>query len=133
MNNRDRLIELLEQAKTKAQDTIGSMNNGFGAWYADYLLEHGVIVPPCKVGDTVYIKNKPLKISFIHINSKANFFVITLDCYHCADCPFYNENTNGLEDCPYGYFEFTEEDIGKTVFLTREEAEKALEGNKDNS
>lgn len=30
-NNRDRLIELLEEAKIKAQDTIGSMNKGFGA------------------------------------------------------------------------------------------------------
>lgn len=44
MSDRDRLIELLEEAKIKAQDTIGSMNKGFGAWYADYLLEHGAIV-----------------------------------------------------------------------------------------
>ena len=51
---RDRLIELLEQAKEKAKGTLGSMNNGFGAWYADYLLANGVIVPPCKVGDKVY-------------------------------------------------------------------------------
>ena len=53
---RDRLIELLEQAKVKAIGTLGSMNNGFGAWYADYLLANGVIVPPCKVGDIVYVE-----------------------------------------------------------------------------
>ena len=47
------MVELLEEAKTKAISTIGSLNNGFGEWYADYLLANGVVVPPCKVGDEI--------------------------------------------------------------------------------
>lgn len=46
---RERLIELLEEAKTKALGTIGSLNKGWGAWYADCLLKNDVIpVTKCK-------------------------------------------------------------------------------------
>lgn len=41
---RERLIELLEEAQEKAKGTVGSMNGGFGAWYADYLIENGVVI-----------------------------------------------------------------------------------------
>lgn len=42
MNERQRLIEIIEKARTEAVSTIGSMNNGFAAWYADKLIEAGV-------------------------------------------------------------------------------------------
>ena len=46
---RERLIKLLEEAKIKALGTIGSLNKGWGAWYADYLLKNDVIpVTKCK-------------------------------------------------------------------------------------
>ena len=44
MNVREKLVELLEEAKLLARGTIGSMNRGFGGWYADYLVAHGVTV-----------------------------------------------------------------------------------------
>ena len=101
---------------------------------ADYLLEHGVIVPPCKVGDTVYIKGKPVKISFLNIENEITYCV-QFDCekLDCFSCPFYEDEVSweGEHDCgTYGYMEFTESDFGKTVFLTREEAEKALKEQK---
>lgn len=40
---RDRLIDLLYDMQDARIDTI-----------ADHLIENGVVVPPCKVGDTVY-------------------------------------------------------------------------------
>ena len=43
---RDRLIELIESARY--------WGSGTSAEIAEYLLANGVIVPPCKVGDTVY-------------------------------------------------------------------------------
>ena len=46
---RDRLIELIEYVQTRADDT-----RCLGEVIADNLLANGVIVPPCKVGDTVY-------------------------------------------------------------------------------
>lgn len=115
MNSRDRLIELLEEAKIKAQDTIGSMNNGFGAWYADYLIEHGAIVPPCKVGDVVYQVTRnfisEFRVRFVEIATCGNLFL----------------HTDLITGIVYTGEVFSESDIDKTVFLTREEAEKALE------
>ena len=82
----------------------------------------------CNVGDTVYIKGVPLKVSFIHIESKIHY-AVQFDCDDCGDCPFYKDDVSfeGEHDCrTNGYLEFTEEDIGKTVFLTQAEYEKAL-------
>lgn len=43
---RDRLIELIESARYWGANTSEEI--------ADKLLSEGVIVPPCKVGDTIY-------------------------------------------------------------------------------
>ncbi len=48
MTDRERLLDLINQALLKMKP-----NFTFEA-LADYLLENGVIVPPCKVGDIVY-------------------------------------------------------------------------------
>ena len=107
---RDRLIELLEKAD---QTVIGFSINGDVEVLADELLAEGVIIPPCKVGDIVYTINrrhpKKWKIHFIGYNSQGEFKM------HIAKEKF----TEMLEVWDYA--------IGKTVFLTREEAEKALE------
>lgn len=53
---RDRLIELLDKADN-ATNIIPSDEEGMQAFYesiADYLLEHGVIVPPCNIGDELF-------------------------------------------------------------------------------
>lgn len=123
---RERLIELLEQAKEKATDTIGSLNNGFGAWYADYLLANGAIAPPVSVGDVVYALppcwSKEDSVSAYQIT---NFII--------------SHNKKGVWTKKYramwfvngktvdAQINFWFDDIGRTVFLTREEAEKALE------
>ena len=84
---------------------------------ADYLLDNGVIVLPCKVGDTVWCISPLLCI------------------YRERDmCAEYCEGFNSLcEDYEGGKLivlsRFTLsmlDDIGKTVFLTKEEAEAAL-------
>ena len=101
---RDRLIELISQVQYMG---------GLEGKLADYLLKNGVIVPPCKVGDIVYTINrrhpKKWKVHFIGYNSQGEFKM------HIATEKF----TEMLEVWDYA--------IGKTVFLTREEAEKALE------
>ncbi len=49
MTERERLIAIIEKAQAEAADTIGSMNGGMAAWYADKLLEAGVApVVRCK-------------------------------------------------------------------------------------
>ena len=84
-----------------------------------------------RVGDVVYINGEAVEISFIHIDKEV-YYCIQFDCekYDCSVCPFYEDevSSEGEHDCrTYGYLEFTTNDIGKTVFLSREEAERALE------
>lgn len=91
--------------------------------------EGRLVVLPCKVGDTVYIKGVPLIISFIHIEDDVHY-AIQFDCDDCDGCPFYEDEVSweGEHDCKRnGYLEFSESDIGKTVFLTREAAEAEKE------
>ena len=51
MTDKERLIEILGKAYVKADDNYGLPNV---EQVADCLLEKGVIVPQCKVGDTIY-------------------------------------------------------------------------------
>lgn len=78
---------------------------------ADYLLANGVIVPPCKVGDVVWIPS---------VNSNKVYSKVVKDI-------LIREKDGEVGKYIYAssaYFPF--ENIGKTVFLTREEAEAKL-------
>jgi hypothetical protein len=102
-----------------------------------YKNESLIIELPCRVGDKVYINGEAVKISFIHIDEDVSY-CIQLDCGErdCSVCPFYEDEVSweGEHDCrTYGYLEFTANDIGKTVFLSREEAERALEESEKNA
>lgn len=89
---------------------------------ADYedLEDQGLLVRlPCKVGDTVYRVNAgakqpiiPMTVSEIHFLCYKNERAVRFDAI-------------GKEDMGESCYRL--EDIGKTVFLTREEAEKKLE------
>lgn len=134
MTDRERLIEIIGKPIN-----ILDSDDLFGA-IADHLLKNGVIVPPCKVGDKVYV-----------ITEKLPCFA----CYCCTDsCHLFCQNDDKSEIvvkeatvCGVSYsdvaneikvkfdetndtqeyeLEYTFAQIGKTVFLTREEAEKAL-------
>ena len=48
---RERLIELIRQGMKKHEVTIEDYVIPTSDYLADYLLEKGVIVPTCKVGD----------------------------------------------------------------------------------
>lgn len=96
---RERLIYLIIHAKKTAPEA-----GSFTGYLADYLLEHGVIVPPCKIGDTVYINNAGLV---------------------CED-----RIRNIVYDT--GEFAFGKKEVGKTVFFTREKTEQALKERENN-
>jgi hypothetical protein len=75
---------------------------------ADYLIENGVIVPPCKVGDTVYYRS--------YGGNRLYEGEVTSFIYNTETGRF------GIHyDGGYGTY-------GKHVFLTREEAEQAMKG-----
>ena len=107
MTDRERLIRLMQEASQSKSDYAG--NIGLGQ-IADYLIEHGVIVLPCKVGDTVYYVTgighnlvKPAKVEEIIIDE------------------------NGIKDLYVQGDGHNFENSFDIFFLTREEAEKALE------
>ena len=59
MTDRDRLIELVDKAKEEyANDTTDHTETDY---IVETLLNNGVIVPPCKVGDKVYWINHVTK------------------------------------------------------------------------
>jgi hypothetical protein len=107
---KEMLIGLLHEAERWGNDDVNAM--------ADILLANGVIVPPCKVGDTFYVtplRWKPLG-ERSHWERQVEKFVVDHIRYD-GECLF-------LDD--YSRRSITLNDIGKTVFLSREDAEKAL-------
>ena len=141
MTERERLIELLMQGDIAAakQGVFNCcMCRREAETIADYLLENGVIVPPVKMGDIVYIDNAPHNVVHITIEEDGISYCAKYDCdeYECCkECPFAKEISFGEVIMCEGneYHEFTASDIGKTVFLTREVAEKALEESEENA
>ena len=119
MTERERLIELLKNAKLCSYPFGDQYSDSTIGKIADYLLANGVIVPPCKVGDTVY-----------EILPKAGYIrAVNVVGFHLGKFP----TLRGHKRKEYfvGYLDqyllhIRIDDIGKTVFLTREEAEKAL-------
>ena len=105
---RDRLIEIIA-------DELGDINCAklWAADIADRLLANGVIVPPCKVGDTLYYPvfatNRVLlyKVISIKLNSKGLYVV-------CENCLSKSQMTHRASQ------------IGKTIFLAEKQAEWAL-------
>ena len=106
---RDRLIELINQypCMSTAEDCfMESISSDF----ADHLLANGVITLPCKVGDPVYY-------IYWHNGKKVGDGTI--------EEIYYNGDSFAYHIChDYNYFDLQQEE----AFLTREEAERALEG-----
>ena len=79
-----------------------------------------VVVPPCKVGDRLYEVTGRKTISVYRVKAiRVELFGLFIEWD--LDEGFVWQSLSGINA----------EEIGKTVFLTREEAEKALEAMKD--
>ena len=106
--SRDRLIETVKQSLIKNIDYTHRLAENI----TDDILANGVIVPPVKIGQTVYrIRGNYGGIKI------CKAFVSQVNFYHGTETRFWTDGH------PLG---FTADDIGKTVFLTKEQAEKAL-------
>lgn len=107
---RDRLIELLKKADKNASDKGIADYADAIADNADYLLANGVIVPKCKIGQDIY-----------RIGCKGQIY----GEWQVAYIQVYEDEILYIDDSD-NYFYAS--DIGKTAFLTREEAEAKLKG-----
>ena len=99
MTDRERLTALLMAGAGDCLGKGGALNC---SRLADYLLEHGVIVLPCKVGDTLYCESA-IKGHITYLKA--------------PDPEWIFENR---------------EIFGKEIFLNREEAERALKERENN-
>lgn len=116
---RDRLTELLEAECGFSRYMTDDERR---AKLADHLLANGVIVPPCKVGQMVYMPWKWKGQEGIACLTVCKIIVGMIRDYVRTDFETDDDNYHSA----YGYGEFDFDDFGKTVFLTREDAEKAL-------
>ncbi len=112
MTDRNKLIEILQDTlhEWECDVSIKTLTE-----ITEHLIENGVICLPCKVGDTLYEITSRNTISEYEVTAiRIELFNVFIDW----------KLTQGfvdryISDMPVG-------EIGRTVFLTREEAENAL-------
>ena len=109
MTDRNKLIDLLCKAPLGFKTFENQYYKSTISKIADHLIANGVILSPVDIGKTVY------KVS--RIGKIVSLNVVNYDC--------------DVITSPYDLISFNS--FGKTVFLTREEAEKALERSKGNA
>ena len=101
-------------------------------------VEGRVVVLPCKVTDKLYAVGKrqivECAIEETYLNDDGTLeYLVNFECAEdCTGCPFDSWARESVSDeyhCSgeYGDGSVSSKDFGKTVFLTREEAEKALQ------
>ena len=122
---RDRLIELLRKPLPimKGYATVGETRMSIvdAEKIADHLLAHGVIAPPCYIGQEIWhitkhydgrIEIRKGKVSMLQQKYDKSWKIrITVNS---------------------SVWDFTPNEIGTEYFLTREEAEKALAERREN-
>lgn len=110
MTERERLNELLK--------SCGYIDEQFSERLVDFLLENGVIFLRAKVNQSIWTDDQ--FVDGIPHEGHVTSIKITngYNAYYCS-----------FDEFPVS-FAFVDDDIGKTIFFTREEAEKALEKEK---
>lgn len=113
MNERERLIELI-------QKSVDGCARNWAEKIADHLLENGVIVPPVKVGNTVFGISRgaivPISIDRIQHSSRGTDILGRNERY-------FGNGTITLHP---------DNEFGIEWYKTKEEAEKALKGGATN-
>lgn len=110
---RNRLIEFLSGKSIDTAEDVEVV--------VDHLIKNGVIVLPCKVGDTVYRIIPKCNAPYNYCPYNGGYGTARCDKEPCK--AYIKEISFSISDI---------ENIGKTIFLTKEEAEKALKERENN-
>ena len=123
--DRERLIEILKLGSCPSpylcdeNCKYANLERCYEERTADLLLEHGVVLLPCKVGDRLYEVTGRKTISVYKVKAiRVELFGLFIEWDIVEG--FVWQSLSGINAG----------EIGKTVFLNREEAEKALEAMK---
>lgn len=126
MTDRERLVEILKLGSCPSpylcdeNCKYANLERCYEERTADLLLEHGVIAPPCKVGDRLYEVTGRKTVSVYKVRAiRVELFSLFIEWDIVEGFAW-----QSLSDINAG-------EIGKTVFLTREEAEQALKERED--
>ena len=109
MSDKEQLIELIQNA-------VNGCARNWAEIIADHLIANGVIVPPCKVGSIVYCIIPKCNAPYNYCPYNGGYGTARCDKEPCKS--YIKESIFSLSDM---------ESIGKTVFLSREEAERVIE------
>ena len=115
MTEREKLIELIQNA-------VDGCARHWAEVIAAYLLANGVIVPPCKVGDLLYMPWEYNEASGVALLGVTYMVIDNDELRIMTD---FSTDDEEYFDLYFGG-KFVLSDFGKTVFLTKAEAEKAL-------
>lgn len=122
MNGRNRLIDILREPipVIKGYNTIGEsrMNIVDAEKYADRLLANGLIVPPCKVGDYVWLVFTPKYPA--NPNDYGKWFMKQDGVQRIIF------GAKGLSIETWNMGTIPAKEFGEKIFLTKEKAEQAL-------
>lgn len=115
---KDRLVALLKGSKIYGTSFGSQYSAETIAGIADQLLDNGVIVLPCKVGDTVYVifsqfRNAILECRVDEFSIQEGEMSVIVDVHYTC---FVAKRHAAF---PFSWF-------GRFAFLTRDRAEKAL-------
>ena len=130
---KEKLKELLIKADENAAGKMITDYKDAVDDIAEFLAANGVIVPPCKVGETVYILKGNGKIVKGIVESIRQSRIECIRGRWIVTSWFDNYYADSKEagfECGTNMY-FTFEDFGKIVFLSRKEAEAALKGADD--
>ena len=119
--DRERLIEILKLGSCPSpylcdeNCKYANLERCYEERTADLLLEHGVVLMPCKVGDRLYEVTGRKTVSVYKVRAiRVELFGLFIEWDIVEG--FVWQSLSGINA----------DDIGKTVFLNREEAERAL-------
>ena len=116
---RDRLVELVDEAFEKCDDYFGTPSV---VQVVDYLLENGVVVPPCNVGETVYYIHETYwdKNYKDYIETKE----LKEDVVQIVECP--ELKTNLMLEVKEFDWDLFNNWLNGEIFLTKDQAEQKL-------
>lgn len=112
-NTREKLIEILRKPifPHELVDPIEAV--------ADYLLDNGVLIPPCKIGQDIWLVYSPKYPA--NPADKGKWFMLQDGVQRII------YGAKGLSIETWNVGTIPEKEIGKKLFFTKEEAETALQ------
>lgn len=136
MTERERLIEII--GDLPFTDEYMSYNSWeWAEHFADHLLSNGVVCPPCKVGDRVYVDEKTwFYNSFLYYENRfihSKYFVVgeIVSIIKTKKQLLIKIRVSNSIHSRYRHKRYPVSALGKTVFLTKEEAETKLKERSD--